>query len=517
MRRLAVLVALALSGLTPPAHAATVGLEEGTVTVMGSETTGERLRVRGDAAEVRVSGNVAAGEGCLPAGPGEVACAPPGCRMGQACEQPILRLALRLGARSDSFVGSLEGAVAFDAELGAGADAYHVQAGGEMVVRGGTGGDAISTGPSGDRLEGGDGNDRLGGGDGPDLLDGGAGDDAFKAAERVLPLEGSPDAFLGGPGNDLVTYDAVSAPVRVTLDGRADDGVEGEGDSVATDVERVWGGNGPDRLAGGDGMNVLRGGPGNDELLGGGGADLLEGENGDDVLFGDGRDAAASGGAPDGADYLSGAAGNDALDGGEGVDGYGGGEGDDRIQARGPALSYAPHDEDLACDGGADTVLIDWNDGVGADCEGVDRGAAPPGYGPAPPRDRSSTSRGPGPQPLLGIPTFVGGQVLLPVVCAAPAGGRCRAQASVTAVTGRRSPGGGLRSRRRVVGRASPLVPAGASTVVVGVGSAGRRLVRRLRGVRAVVDLRVRVHGGATARAARPLRLTRAGLLPPRR
>jgi Ca2+-binding RTX toxin-like protein len=134
---------------------------------------------------------------------------------------------------------------------------------------------------------GGLGRDRLSGGDGDDTLDGGPG----------------PDRLAGGHGSDTITYAARTAGVSVSLDGRANDGAQGEGDYAANDVEKVIGGSGNDVLAAKTGAKALTGGPGDDVLLGGTGKDDLQGGDGNDRVDG----------GPD-SDSMDGGAGRDVLD-----------------------------------------------------------------------------------------------------------------------------------------------------------------------------------------------------------
>ena len=56
--------------------------------------------------------------------------------------------------------------------------------------------------------------------------------------------------------------------MTVTLDGRTNDGEAGEGDYVATDVDDVAPGSGPDALVGSDLANELYGEDGNDAVDG---------------------------------------------------------------------------------------------------------------------------------------------------------------------------------------------------------------------------------------------------------
>jgi Ca2+-binding RTX toxin-like protein len=213
-------------------------------------------------------------------------------------------------------------------------------------------------------------NDIKGGG-GDDLIDGRFGADALE----------------GGVGNDTVTYESRSMPLRATIDGAANDGardleqacwdaldaflstipapyqtapdpVTGRrrvelldggrlhcsdfdyrtnmSDSIGDDVETIIGGSNDDTLGGDSDADTLLGRAGNDYIDGHGGDDRLEGEEGADTILGG-----------DGADTLLGAAGNDVLNGENGVDGVLGGDGSDSVT------------------GGADADFLSGGDGGG--------------------------------------------------------------------------------------------------------------------------------------------------------
>jgi Ca2+-binding RTX toxin-like protein len=130
-----------------------------------------------------------------------------------------------------------------------------------------------------DRLEGGEGNDLLLAGDGDDALDGGSGDDTMVGG----PGE---DFFHGRWGVDTVSYAGSPAGVLVSLDGRPNDGVLGEHDTVFRTVENLRGSPFNDRLRGSSAQNLLRGGDGDDILRGFGGVDQLFGGSGNDTLDG---------------------------------------------------------------------------------------------------------------------------------------------------------------------------------------------------------------------------------------
>jgi len=149
-------------------------------------------------------------------------------------------------------------------------------------------------------IEGGAGNDQLQGGAGNDSVLGGI------HSDTLLDSAGA-DFFDGGAGSlDRIEYRTVE-PLRISLDGVADDGRAGEGDDVDASVEDVAGGAGPDTIVGSAKKNQLLGGGGDDVMNGGGGGDRVRGHDGDDRL---------TGGA--GEDLLDGAAGDDLLLGRDG-------------------------------------------------------------------------------------------------------------------------------------------------------------------------------------------------------
>ncbi|HEY0639036.1 MAG TPA: calcium-binding protein [Pseudonocardiaceae bacterium] len=144
--------------------------------------------------------------------------------------------------------------------------------------------DAITT-----QLNGGDGNDTLTGGSGQDFLVGGYG----------------ADVTSGGAGLDTVSYEDHGGSVRASIDGvSGDDGEAGEHDTIATDVENLWGGSGWDTLTGSDARNFLYGLGGYDSLRGAGGNDHLDGGEGNDTLDGGpGADSMFGHNGTDTADY----------------------------------------------------------------------------------------------------------------------------------------------------------------------------------------------------------------------
>jgi hypothetical protein len=100
-----------------------------------------------------------------------------------------------------------------------------------------------------DVLRGGGGNDKLRGGLGDDVLNGGPGDDvlAGDAASDVSPTDPDPldaDVLRGGRGLDVVTYGEGGVgpivPLRVSFDGRTNDGRRRERDNFSRSVERAY-------------------------------------------------------------------------------------------------------------------------------------------------------------------------------------------------------------------------------------------------------------------------------------
>lgn len=163
-------------------------------------------------------------------------------------------------------------------------------------------------------LNGGDGADTLVGGGGNDVLNGNAGDDT------LIGGAGS-DALSGGGGIDTADYSGRTAPLSLSLNGKADDGEDGEGDDVANDIERLLGGAGDDSITldgTGAASRTVLGNAGNDTIVGGAGSDLLDGGDGNDSITGGEGDDTLLGGA--GADTLFAGLGNDQISGGDADD-----------------------------------------------------------------------------------------------------------------------------------------------------------------------------------------------------
>jgi hypothetical protein len=160
---------------------------------------------------------------------------------------------------------------------------------GNDVLRGGDGNDEILDGSGTDAVYGGNGNDWFGGYNGNDKWYGEAGNDVFSPVTPYGKKEWANDAdyFSGGSGYDAADYRGYSKPVSLDLDGvKGDDGVKGEKDTIAANVEDLAGGTGNDRLTGNGADNWLDGHGGNDVLYGHGGNDTLDGRGGSDKMYG---------------------------------------------------------------------------------------------------------------------------------------------------------------------------------------------------------------------------------------
>ncbi|MDG4650458.1 hypothetical protein P6F26_18600 [Roseibacterium sp. SDUM158017] len=177
------------------------------------------------------------------------------------------------------------------------------------------------------------------------LLDGGTQGDALAARAAMQ------EQFAGN------TRDALTG------------GIGGEAISASKAGDALFGGEGDDALRGRGGHDELHGEDGDDTLRGGGRADFLDGGDGDDRIYGGRGGDFAFGGAGD--DSIRGGAGDDGLQGGPGADTLHGGAGDDVIDgtfAHG-TLGFGALDRDagdlIDGGGGDDTILIGAGDTVG--------------------------------------------------------------------------------------------------------------------------------------------------------
>lgn len=152
----------------------------------------------------------------------------------------------------------------------------------------------------------------------PAILWGQAGDDNIHGGpgDDILRGDSGKDQFWGGGGRDGVTYYGYAEGVTADADGVSqDDGAAGEGDTIASDVEDLYGGEGRDRLYGNSAVNYINGNGESDWIQGFGSVDTLAGSDGDDtVLGGEGGDFLYGG---PGGDHLYGEAGNDHIEGGD--------------------------------------------------------------------------------------------------------------------------------------------------------------------------------------------------------
>jgi hypothetical protein len=157
-----------------------------------------------------------------------------------------------------------------------------------ITVDGGAGADQLRTGSGADRLTGGADDDVLDAGPGNDTLDAGAGDDLLDGGTGA-------DVLSGGADIDRALYTATAATPApsVSLDGVTNDGVPGEGDNFAADIEDVDidGISANATLVGSAAANVLTTADGNDTVNGGPGNDTIDSAGGNDVI--DVRDAFA--------------------------------------------------------------------------------------------------------------------------------------------------------------------------------------------------------------------------------
>ncbi len=181
------------------------------------------------------------------------------------------------------------------------------------------------------------------------VLNGGSGDDTLGGVGRDTSDDTLDISYRGGLGTDTVDFSYRTEAISISLDGKGNDGRQGEKANVSNDIENVLSGSGNDTITGSAGNNVLTGGLGDDVISGGSGddtvygsggndtisgdsgTDLLYGERGNDVLNGNGGNNHLFGSS--GTDALNGGSGNDTLDGGSGADALFGQDGNDTIYA----------------------------------------------------------------------------------------------------------------------------------------------------------------------------------------
>ena len=347
---------------------------------------------------------------------------------------------LALGDPVQGEAGENDSAKGFEKVIGGAGDDVLLGAAGPETLLGGPGDDRLNGRGGADVLAGGAGRDTadysdrtealqltIGGGpisgsavDGPpgarDTIDptieqlvGGSGDDRLIGDAGDNALDGGPgaDDLIGRDGEDAADYTGRQEAVQLRNDGQpssgsAEDGPVGARDTIETDVEDLWGGNGADTLVGNSGDNLLNGGPGADVLKGGAGVDAAD--------YFERREpvAARANGQPTSGNELDGPAkARDTIDpdvedliGGQAadvlagnasrnyIDGQGG---DDLIDVRDAGADY------VACSGGNDIALVKSNDIAASDCERISDGSDP--IGPGDPNDHTPPQVGVG---LLG-------------------------------------------------------------------------------------------------------------------
>jgi Ca2+-binding RTX toxin-like protein len=229
--------------------------------------------------------------------------------------------------------------------------------------------------PTVEQLAGGSGDDRLTGDAGDNVLDGGPG----------------ADDLIGRGGEDAADYSGRQEAVQLHDDGQPSsgssvDGPAGARDTIETDVEDLWGGNGADTLVGNSGDNLLNGGPGADVLQGGAGVDAADYFERRDPVAAQPNGKPTSGNDLDGpanardtietdVEDLIGGQAADVLVGNASrnyIDGQGG---DDLIDVRGAGADY------VDCADGNDIALVKSDDIAASDCERISDGSDPVGPG----------------------------------------------------------------------------------------------------------------------------------------
>ncbi|TCJ30846.1 hypothetical protein [Nocardioides jejuensis] len=238
-----------------------------------------------------------------------------------------------------------------------------------------------------DTVTGGAGNDNLIGGLGTDTLNGGGGNDALRpnAPTTTLWQDGG-DVVNGGGGSDRALYSGYPTSttyLAVSLDGTANDGVGGENDNIATDVENVTvsglksaqvvvvGSAVANSISVSDVKSgVVDGGAGNDTITNTGDTTGTNSTNPDasaSTHGGDGNDKITGRG------YLYGDAGTDTLTGTAGAENINGGTGADTVNSLGGTDTIDALDDSVDtvnCGDGTDGIRAGSTDTL-TDCETV--------------------------------------------------------------------------------------------------------------------------------------------------
>ena len=364
-----------------------------------------------------------------------------------------------------------------NADLGAGNDSFLGGAGND-VAHGGDGNDKLDSSPGNDQHFGDGGDDDIQGGAGNDVEDGGPGDDHIGGRLGLSSGRDNDqggDTLRGGEGTDGLVLESHAGGMNITLDGLANDGAPGENDNVAADFEHIDGTGGSDVFTGSAGPNQFSGGSGDDQINGGGGDDNLSGDGGDDRVNGEG-----------GNDKVEGTNGADIVDGGPGTDQIYGDIANCSVFCNSDADQLFARDEErdvVDCGGGADSAQVDSLDVV-AFCSNIDRSAAPAaGNSGASPLTAAKSVK---------LKTLVKRGFVFRYKCAAA----CKVVATL-----------GYKGKKLGAGRKT-LRKAGTARVVVRIAKRSRAKVRRLRGKK--LTLRVKVTSkGKTTTLTRKVKLKR--------
>jgi len=394
---------------------------------------------------------------------------------GAGCAGFASAIAVGGGSGQDTLVGSSDaGTTTSETFFGEGGNDTLQGYEGNDDIHGGEGTDIIDGGSGNDGLFGDGGNDEISGRAGNDNEDGGPGDDSMGLSRAACCGEDDDqgaDSVRGGAGTDTLTLEDHSGGMTINLDDQANDGSAGEGDNIHTDIESITGTRGDDLFTGTLGRDTFTGHSGNDEIHGAGGDDELSGSTGDDRMFGD--------------------AGNDKLQGYEGADQVDGGSGSDQLYGdRGTCTLFCSFDADqlfardgerdtVDCGGGADAAQVDGLDIV-AFCASVDRQSLP-------------AAGGPGGGAAAALALKVGKSIKLKALLKRGLAVRLRCAAACKVVATL-----SFKGKRLGVGRKT-LRKAGAARLAVKVGKKARRRVRRLRGKKLTLRVKVTSAGKTTA------------------
>jgi serralysin len=313
---LTLLTTISVGVLAAPAQAASAGI----ASVSGTRVLYSAARGAANKVVVTRSGKtvtiddvvaVKPGSGCKKVDSSKVRC---------TTKKAPTRVVVATSDRNDSIVNKSDLAMTADGGLGndqitggpkadilrgdRGADTIRGLGGNDTIdasydndhVYAGDGNDKIEDGFGNDVVYGGNGDDVLTGHPGNDRFYGGPGDDQFRPFYPYKQETADADYFSGGPGTDYADYLAYDKGVTIDADGvKGDDGVKGEHDTLATDIEVLWGSLHDDHIYGTSRDDIIQGGGGNDVIYGYGGNDRLSGDDGLDKIYGGAGDDLLSG------------------------------------------------------------------------------------------------------------------------------------------------------------------------------------------------------------------------------